>query len=220
MSLKQIVIVGATAPEIVKLIEAVNERASSYEIVGFLDDDKVKHGQMFFDHKILGGTDLLTKGLRGCSVVNNVAKTSGIRMKVFQKLRDLGVNNFPSIVHPSVDLRYTEIGEATVIHEGCVLGPGVRVGPNCLVSFRAIVAHESTVAASVIISPGAVVNGRVRIEEGAFLGAGCVILPCNAVGAWSIIGAGSTVIEDVAAHSTVFGMPARAIEMRRAMAAK
>jgi len=215
MGRTQIVIVGATAPEIIKLLEAINKAGvDEYEVLGFVDDDQNKHGQFLFNYPVLGGTALLANKLRGCAAINNVAKTSEVRSNVLRKLRNIGVTNLPPIVHPSVDLRHTSIGPATVIHEGCVLGPGVSIGENCLLSFRATIAHESSVGNGVIISPGVIVNGRVRIQDGAFLGAGAVILPYCTVGAWSVVGAGSTAIRDVPHHSTVFGVPGRVVQVR------
>ena len=55
------------------------------------------------------------------------------------------------------------------------------------------------------------VSAPVRIEDGAWIGAGAIILPGVTIGRKSVVGAGSIVTRDVAACSIVAGNPARVI---------
>ena len=55
------------------------------------------------------------------------------------------------------------------------------------------------------------VDGPVRIEDGAWIGAGAIVLPGVTVGRKSVVGAGSVVTRDVPAFSVVAGNPARVI---------
>ena len=55
------------------------------------------------------------------------------------------------------------------------------------------------------------VDGPVRIEDGAWIGAGAIILPGVTVGRKSVVGAGSVVTRDVPPYSIVAGNPARVI---------
>jgi len=58
------------------------------------------------------------------------------------------------------------------------------------------------------------IAGGVEVAEGAELGTGAKVIPRLTVGAWSVVGAGATVIRPVAANSTVAGVPARQIGVR------
>ena len=49
----------------------------------------------------------------------------------------------------------------------------------------------------------------MRIEDGAFLGAGAIVLPGVTVGRDAIVGAGAVVTRDVPPGETVVGVPAR-----------
>lgn len=48
---------------------------------------------------------------------------------------------------------------------------------------------------------------KTKVEEGATLGAACVILCGTKVGAWSLVGAGSVVTKNIANYALVFGNP-------------
>jgi acetyltransferase-like isoleucine patch superfamily enzyme len=52
-------------------------------------------------------------------------------------------------------------------------------------------------------------GGGVRVESGALVGIGAVVLPRIVIGAASVVGAGSVVTRDVAPGETVVGAPAR-----------
>ncbi len=52
---------------------------------------------------------------------------------------------------------------------------------------------------------------ETTVHQGASIGAGAIILPGIEIGAYAMIGAGSIVTRDVAAHQVVVGNPARAI---------
>lgn len=212
--MNRVVILGSTAPEIVKLMAArLATRRDEFELVGFLDDDSSRHGAMFMEYPILGDSELLRGELRNTLVINNVAKTTAIRRKVWKKLEEMDAH-FYTAIHPCIDTTFATIGDGCILQEGVIVGPQVIIGRQCLVSFGAIIAHESTVGDCCFIAPGVVINGRIKIQQGAFLGAGAVIMPNVTVGEWSIVGAGSVVTDDVPPHSTVFGAPARVIALR------
>lgn len=214
--MKKIVILGSTAPEIVKLLAARQARdPMEFELLGFLDDDPARHGMSLVGHKVLGSCALLRGELRNAWVVNNVARTTAVRRQVWQRLESLGAR-FYTALHPSVDTAHCKIGEGSIMQENVVLGAGAEVGRQCLFSFGAVVAHESVVGDCCFLAPGTILNGRITLKEGVFVGAGAVILPNVVVGEWSVVGAGSLVTGDVPPHCTVFGSPARVIADRSA----
>ena len=211
---RKVVILGSTGQEIVKLLDARRKSCDKDLVVlGFLDDDKERHGSLFVGLPVLGGSELLLDTYAECWVINNVARTTSIRQKVWRKLQSFGAKYYTA-VHPSVDTAYAQIGDGCIIQEGVILGTDARIGEQSLISFAVTIAHESEVGECCFVSPGVCVNGRVTIKRGAFIGSGAIILPNVTIGEWSVVGAGSVVVNDVPPHSTVFGAPARVIALR------
>ena len=113
-----------------------------------------------------------------------------------------------------------EIGSDTWIGQGCFFHSGgnifignvVGIGPmvKILTSYHS----EEHEAADLPIMQYPLKFGPVRIEDGADIGVGSVILPGVTIGKNSIVGAGSVVTKDVAAYSVVAGIPAKLIRMR------
>jgi len=216
---KKVLIVGATAPDVIKIISAVN-RAGAEQIViqGFLDDDRSKTGQEFMGYPIVGTTAILENGCPDIWVLNNVARDMNVRAKVCARLDSLGVRRHLTLIHPSVDTAYTTIGEGCIIHEGVSLGPDCVIGRHCVMLANCTAGHECIVEDLVFVGNNVILGARGCIETGSFVGLNSVILPYRKLGARSMIGAGSVVIRDVPADTTVFGNPAR-VGVRPASAA-
>ena len=100
-----------------------------------------------------------------------------------------------------------KIQNGAMVFEGAVLGDGVFVGPGAQLAndrFPRAVTPEGTLKGA-----GDWTLGHVRVEDGASIGAGAIVVPDTVVGRWAMIGAGAVVTRDVAAHSLVAGNPAR-----------
>ena len=82
-----------------------------------------------------------------------------------------------------------------------------------IVNTRASVDHGCQIGAFAHVAPGVALAGDVNVGEGAFIGIGAAVVPGRSIGAWATVGAGASVVRDVAAGTTVVGVPAR--PMRR-----
>ena len=85
------------------------------------------------------------------------------------------------------------------------------VGRGCIINTGAIVDHECHLDDGVHICPGANLAGCVEVERYAMIGTGAVVLPRIRIGQGAIVGAGAVVVEDVPPHTVVVGNPARVI---------
>ncbi len=101
-----------------------------------------------------------------------------------------------------------EIGPGTVIEPNAVVGPHVRIGKNCHIGANAFIGEYTIIGDNVLIQPGAVIGteafyfkktdagylkwrscGRVVIEDGVEIGAGCTVN--KGVSSDTLIGAGT-----------------------------
>lgn len=134
---------------------------------------------------------------------------------------------------------HAQVREDARVGRNCILGKGVYVdfgvviGDNCKLQNGAYIYHGATLEAGVFVGPGAILTndrlprainpdgtlktdqdwevGPVRVQRGASLGAGCVVLPQVTIGEFAVVGAGAVVTRDVPAHGLVVGNPARLV---------
>ena len=119
---------------------------------------------------------------------------------------------FATYVHPTAVLTAgCQIGVGSILCPMSVVCCNVRVGNFVAMNVGALVGHDSIVGDGCTLSPHANVAGQVELESGVFLGCQTVILPKVRVGEYARIGAGSSVISHVRAHSTMMGVPAKRI---------
>ena len=134
------------------------------------------------------------------------------RAALFDRTQAAGLTP-ATLIHPTAILDRPEgIDMGTIICAGCVLGTGARLGRGVILNTGAIVDHESVVGDFAHIAPGAAVAGRVRIGARAMIGIGARIVQTVSIGEAATVGAGAVVLEDVAAATTVVGIPARLLE--------
>ena len=140
----------------------------------------------------------------------NVYRTTSARGKIVARLAAAGCR-LATLVDPSVELEYAQIGAGTIINQGVALGANVRIGEHCAVRYNSIVNHDNVIEDCVFVGPGVTLSGHVTIRQGAFLGAGSTILEHLEVGPDSVIAAGAVVLKDVGPGVRVAGVPAETI---------
>lgn len=183
-------------------------RLSGADVICFLDDAAAKVGQSWDGLPVVAVRDGLARVLATGGTVGLAIGDNRARARVFAEASDAGAPT-PPIVHPAAILAASaSVGMATLVCARAVLNPSARVGRAAIVNTGAIVEHDCEVGDFVHLSPGSVLAGGATVGEGAHIGAGAVVLPGVRVGAFAIVGAGAVVTRDVAAGTTVMGVPA------------
>jgi bifunctional N-acetylglucosamine-1-phosphate-uridyltransferase/glucosamine-1-phosphate-acetyltransferase GlmU-like protein len=125
------------------------------------------------------------------------------------------------------------LGANCIVGRGAYVGPGVQVGDAVKIQNLAQLHEPAQVASGAFIGPAAVLTNDefpravnpdgssksatdwkpvgVLVEEGASIGANAVCVAPVRIGRWALVGAGSTVVDDVADFALVVGTPARRV---------
>ena len=78
-----------------------------------------------------------------------------------------------------------------------VINPGAVIGDNVILNTGCTVDHHNHIGSFAHIAPGVHLGGDVYIGEGTLVGIGAAVMPQRTVGAWSRIGAGAVVVENI-----------------------
>ena len=215
--MKHLYIYGAVYPDIVKLVDAINNAwvekrfpgVPIWKLAGFIDDTLSKQGTQYMGIPVIGGKEVLPDIDKYSSwFINNVGSTTAAREKVSQIMIKAGCR-FATLIHPKVDTSYTTIGEGTIISNGAVLGANVKIGKHCAVRSNALVNHDNLIGDYCFIGPGATLSGYVTLENQVFLGVGVSVRERIVIGKGALVGAGAAVIRDVEPGNVVVGVPAK-----------
>ena len=172
-------------------------------VTGFFDDDPAVtelcgvHSLGTFDPALASGVPLLV------AIGDNAT-----RYRVVRRLEHAST----VVSHASALLSTrARLDEGTVVFHRAVVQSGARVGRHVIVNTAAVVEHDCVLADFVHAAPGAILCGRVRVDEGTLVGAGATVLPGVSIGRWCIVGAGAVVTRSLPDFSVAIGMPARVV---------
>jgi sugar O-acyltransferase (sialic acid O-acetyltransferase NeuD family) len=206
---------GANNPQIIKIIKRKERQDPNFKFLGFIDNDSKKWNTNFFSYPIFGGLDKI-KDLTNDDVLfcNFITRDCVTRYETSLELIKNGAK-LTNLIDPEVDMDMVEIGIGNYIQEHVDIQAGVSIGNNSSIHLGSLISHESRIGDSVFISVNCNIAGLVNIEDGVFVGTGASIIPRKKIGKWSIIGAGSVIIDDVPPYSVVVGNPGKIIKHTR-----
>ncbi|MDF2642356.1 MAG: bacterial transferase hexapeptide repeat protein [Pseudomonas sp.] len=133
------------------------------------------------------------------------------RRMIVEKLLARGAEFF-TLIHPTAVIgENVSIGRGSVICPTTVLSVDIEIGEFVNINIGCVVGHDATIGAFSTLSAHGVVTGFCVLEEEVFMGTHASLLPKVRAGKQSVIGSASVAVRNVAAGTTVFGVPAKRI---------
>ena len=202
---------GSQSPDVVWLIEQINERGGQWRIVGLIDDAEEKQGVLIGGRPVIGTTAHLNdKAVHGCYVTCSVGNPT-LRKHLLDKALSAGLRP-ATLIHPSAIVsRHAVIEEGVVITHYCVVASEAAVRFGAYLNLACTVGHNAVIGEYVSCLPGARISGSVKLGAGVEIGSGAVLMQGIEIGEWTTIGAGSIVFKSVPERVSAIGNPARVI---------
>ncbi len=210
-SLKKLVLIGAggLGKEIASMVESINNRKPTYELLGFLDDgDKYHAGTMINGYPWLGTVDWALSHKDNmyytCTIGDAIIKAA-----IQRRLSERGVA-FETIMSPWAGIsNHSSLGPGCILYRNaavsvnCVIGAGVLLNDSVTIGHDTVIGDFTTIMTATGISGGCQIGSEVSIGGHAF------VVPNRKIGSRAVVAAGSIVFTNVKEGTTVLGNPAR-----------
>jgi sugar O-acyltransferase (sialic acid O-acetyltransferase NeuD family) len=201
---------GGFAREAAEAIRAQAEAEGRWHLLGFLDDDPARHGDLLEGVPVLGPLEAVA-GHPDARVIACMGHPGNFftRKRVVRRL-NLPSERWATVIHPSAVLAAsTEVGCGSVILASVVTTAAVRIGEHVAIMPATVMTHDNEVGDYTTFGAGVRLAGRVRILEGAYVGSAALIRQDLEIGEWSLLGMGSVVTHSVPSGEVWAGVPAR-----------
>lgn len=206
---RPLVIIGAGGfgREVVDVVDAINARTPTFELLGFLDDGEVRQDLLSrIEVPQLGSTRMITEldaeyviGIGSADPrrrIDDLARTCGRQAAVLR--------------HPAATVgRDVRIGDGSIIAAGARLTTHIALGRHVHINLNCTIGHDTVIEDHATLFGGVIVGGGCVVGAGATIGSGAVIVPGVRIGADATVGAGALVVRDVASGEIVVAAASR-----------
>lgn len=210
--MKDLYIIGAGGfgREVAWLAERINEVEPTWNIKGFIDDNKAIWNTKEDDYFVLGGCEYLMS-LQDVYAVCAVGNAR-VRKKIINRFNNCTVK-FATLVDSSVIIsNRVEIGEGSIICAGTIITVDVKLGKHVIINLDCTLGHDDIIDDFVTIYPSVNVSGMVIIGECVELGTGTQIIQGKKIMNNIVIGAGSIVVKHLVDEGVYVGGPTKKIK--------
>lgn len=208
--LKDLIVIGAGNPDIVMLIEEINDYKKIFNFLGFLEKNNELYGTKIYGYEVLGGDELLKKEFKDCLLVVNLVSNIKYRNEyIINLLKHFNITHFPNLIHPSVKIKYSTFGAGNIIYQNVTLGANVKVGDFNIIFYGSIIGHEAIVGNNNLLGANVMIGARTKINNNIYISNSSTISVGLNVCDDVFIGVGSVVVNSILKPKKIFGNPAK-----------
>jgi sugar O-acyltransferase (sialic acid O-acetyltransferase NeuD family) len=200
---------GGFGRETAEAVRALTSTGIPWRLLGFIDDDPARAGEVIDGTPVLGGRDEL-KRLPDARVVVCTGRPDNYvsRPRIVSEL-GLPPERYATIIHPSAVVSATSsVGVGTVLLACTVLTAAVRVGAHVAIMPHVTLTHDDVVEDFATLASRSALGGGVRIGRCAYIGAGAIVGEQRMVGELALVGMGAVVTKNVPPQEVWAGVPA------------
>lgn len=203
--MKKLVVVGGGgfAKEVIWLAQDCG-----YEVVGVLDDADNVQNKKILGVDVLGKISDWKKHAQHEFIL--AIGSPRTRRIVFEKMTELGLPKFATLIHPNVIAsQQIKIGEGSIICAGCTLTVEIEIGTHCIFNLNITVGHESTIANFVTVAPMVAISGNVQLKDYTEVGTGAAIRQGITLEKGAMLGMGGILTKNIPENTIFLGNPAK-----------
>lgn len=194
--MKDIVIIGTEniGKEVVKIIEAINLKRNTWNVLGFISRKKDEEGSSVEGYSVLGSIDSMFSYFEGRKkdkfyffkklesqnelftiiAIDNCQLKKEIENKLKNKIK------FATIIHPDVNfINKQEVGEGTVIYPGLINVGKFKLGKHIILKQKCSLGNNVEIDDYSFISFNSNIDSNVVIKDEAYIEANTTILANN-----------------------------------------
>ncbi|MCO2667189.1 acetyltransferase [Pseudomonas aeruginosa] len=219
---RQIYGCGGFGREILPLARRHQARTNTGSVSGivFVSDAPSEIGTVQNGIEVISFDTLVSPEHRDRTVVVSLG-SSAARRALVQRCESAGLTFGSLTASTHVSLDNIEVGEGAVFCDFSMCTSDVRIGRHFQCNIYSYVAHDCIVGDFVTFAPRVSCNGRIVIEDDAYIGTGAVLKQGTpdkplTIGKGAVIGMGAVVTKDVPPGVTVVGNPAVPLMKRSA----
>jgi len=204
---------GGFGREIASLLKAVNLVEPTWNMLGYIDDDKTKLGMKDRYGEVLGTGEFLNTYPKPLQVIIAIA-TPRHRVGIVKRITNPLIS-WPNLIAPDVkifDAEAFNIGIGNILFYSCRISCEVTIGDFNLMNSIVSLGHDAVVGSYNVMMPNTRISGESTVGDANFFGVNSLMLQGLKVGDNTRIGAASVIMRNTKNDHLYFGNPARIVK--------